>query len=87
MWHRLYCCDPISAIGLASTLYAAVKGNKSSSVQTQTAPAVVDTGQAAVQAQENQRKKTAIAQGYQSTISAGNSGNTGQLGVHTLLGG
>jgi hypothetical protein len=59
---------------------------KSVDVKTATAPIVNDTGTAALDAQEAQRKKLAQNKGYESTVSAGNSTQTGQVGTKSLLG-
>ena len=79
-------CGVANAISGAELLLGLTNKSSDTSTTTVTAPAVVDTGQQQLQTQEDHRKKLAQAQGYQSTISAGNSSSTGQVGTKTLLG-
>lgn len=79
-------CGVANALSGAELLLGLTSKKSDTSTPTVTAPAVVDSGQQQVQAQEDQRKKLALAQGYNSTISAGNSQSTGQVGTKSLLG-
>ena len=51
-------------------------GGSTTTVQTATAPTILDSGTAALDAKQEAKKKAALAQGYQSTILTGSEGDT-----------
>ena len=51
-------------------------GGSTTTVQTATAPTILDSGVAALDAKQAAKKKAALAQGYQSTILTGSEGDT-----------
>lgn len=79
--HAFFCGGGGGLLGLLG-----LGGSNTVDVKTATPPVVNDTGTAALDAQEEQRKKLAQNKGYESTVSAGNSAQTGQVGTKTLLG-
>ena len=51
-------------------------GGGTTTAQTATAPTILDSGVAALDAKQAAKKKAALAQGYQSTILTGSEGDT-----------
>lgn len=63
--------------GIASILGSVLGiGGNTTTVQTATAPTILDSGTAALDAKQEAKKKAALAQGYQSTILTGSEGDT-----------